>query len=261
MRDEGGGRGVPVSPSDTGPTSPAPIVAPPGGTHPQKTSMATRPASRMAKRMERMEVRAIMPALCPLPVVGMLLNCRAGERAGGERGARVPRGSAGGPAGARCIRGRSQRAIAACKRGVQTQRAMPVCKRNAQLQRANTACRRTVPSYPGRTCNSTLPQFPWLLARCAPSRWCSACSPPRTTPHPPNTRRLRDDATGRTSTPAAVPIFRVMGSDQAVSATGLESFKARNFTLGWEGRLATVLRPGGAPGRGGGACPHRQTHW
>lgn len=53
-----------------------------GDTHPQHTSMATRPASRAAKRMVRMEVRAIMAALCPRSVRGMLFHGVAGEGAG-----------------------------------------------------------------------------------------------------------------------------------------------------------------------------------
>lgn len=80
MRDKGGGHGVLVSPVALVPCAQHPsqflgsAVGCRGGTHPQKTSMATRPASRMAKRMERMEVRAIMLALCPLPVAGVSLS-------------------------------------------------------------------------------------------------------------------------------------------------------------------------------------------
>lgn len=85
-RDEGGDRGVAASPSDAGPACPAPWVGLAGGTHPQKKSMATSAARRMAKRMERMVVMAIMSALCPLPAVEMLLRGLAGGRAGGEGG-------------------------------------------------------------------------------------------------------------------------------------------------------------------------------
>lgn len=79
VRDEGGDQRMAASPSDG-----SAWVGLGGGTHPQKKSMATSPARRMAKRMERMVVMAIMSALCPLPVVEMVLVGLAGDRAGGE---------------------------------------------------------------------------------------------------------------------------------------------------------------------------------
>lgn len=51
-----------------------------------------------------------------------------------------------------------------------------------------------------------------------------------------------------------------MGADQFVSATGLEPSRARNFTLGWERRLAMLPQAGGLLSDPGGAPPHEQAH-
>lgn len=204
MRDEGGDQRMAASPPDAGPV----WVRLGGGTHPQKKSMATSPARRMAKRMERMVVMAIMPALCPLPVVEMALVGLAGERAGGEGAAagihqgHTPRRGSGGRDGGRCVR----------------------------------VCHHTVPPYGSQTRGTALPQFPQLLtgAQTTVAHHSAPWDHP-TRPGPPHNppRRLW----GRTSTPAAVPALSVIGADQSVSATGTEPSRARNFTLRWEGRL------------------------
>lgn len=139
-----------------------------GGTH-QQTSMATRPASRMAKRTERMEVRAIMPALRPLPMVAMLLGGWAGERAAGDGRERDVH------PGARCARGQSQRALAVCKRSMQTQYATVVCKRTVRTPRATARCHHTPAGPAAAPCLS----FPdCSQERCTPNLWYSVCSPP-----------------------------------------------------------------------------------
>lgn len=167
VRDEGGDQGMAASPSDAAPACPALWVGLGGGTHPQKTSMATSPARRMAKRMEKMVVMAIMPALCPLSVVEMLLGDLAGERAGGE--------------GAGC---RDKHPGVA--QGVWMGDGVFVC--------ANTMCHHTVPPYTSETRGRALPQFPQLLiGTLTPNHSCLAFSPlgpphtPRTTPYPPST--------------------------------------------------------------------------
>lgn len=94
---------------------------------------------------------------------------------------------------------------------------------------------------------------------CTPRHRCSVCSPPGPPHVPPTLCGCGMGARGRTSTPAAVPVLRVMGSDQRVCATGTEPFRERNFTLGWEGRLAVLPQAGGLPA-GWGTRPHVQAH-
>lgn len=148
-RDEGGGHAVPASLSAIGPPGQQSSRLLGGGTHRQKTSMATKPASRMAKRMVRMEVRATMPALCPLPVTGMLLGGLARERVGGEGAGRTPRGSAG-----------------------------------SLWARGQSWCHHTGPP---RNPSSALPQFPQLLTGALHPKplVLSVQHPPGTTPCPP----------------------------------------------------------------------------
>lgn len=164
MRDEGGDQGVTASPSDAGPACSAPWVGLGVGTHFQKMSMATSPARRMAKRMERMVVMAIMLALCPLPVVEMVLGDLAVERAGGE-GAGCRDAQPGAAQGVGMV------TVGSC---VPTQHAI------------------TVPPYTSQTRGTALPQFPQLLTEAlTPNHCCSAFSPlgpphmPKSTPYPP----------------------------------------------------------------------------
>lgn len=132
VRDEGGDQRMAASPSDC-----SAWVGLGGGTHPQKKSMATSPARRMAKRMERMVVMAIMPGLCPLPVAEMVLLGLAGERAGGEGAAAGihPRSGSGGRDGGRCV----------------------------------CVCHHTVPPYRSETRGTALPHFPQMLTGAKPT--------------------------------------------------------------------------------------------
>lgn len=193
---------------------PPPAAGPAGGTHPQKTSMASSAARRMAKRMERMVVMATMPALCPLPVE-MLLAGSAGERAGGEGAGRrdthpgVAQGSGWVTA---CSRVPSQCAITRCHR---------------------TRVRPAAEPYLS---------FPSCSQEPSPQITVAQHSAPWDHPTRPRPPHIPPDGSGLGVGAgwAPVPVLSMIGIDQFVSATGTESARARNFTLRWEGRLATV---------------------